>query len=495
MAMATLALVVWLAWFSGSRGFGFYEDDYSTITPHLYGTWTSTLHQVSVDVGSFRQGKPLCYALMSILARIAGTLGGKDAAYGLAFLILTLNASLGFWFLRRIRLGLGFALVGAMTFALAPADTSRAFLCHAFGIQMGFCFLWLALHAYVSRKKAIAWALAIAALLTYEPLFALFWIGGFVVEVPKRERFKQVVRQALGIGLVLVLFAGLRLSCGESRLVNQSPLRVPRKMARNLILGPTSAVGAWAERAGTGFKDPARWALFALLSVALVAAFRHSEPSSRTAVQIAFLGVLLVGLAYPVDLINEPTLVSGRASRIHSAGAMGLSFLFMALFVWLHSLMRRGQRLALTCVVAWVFSGWIGYGRKVQADYRGAWKSQQMIWASVSEQIPDATQKDVVLLDFDKRQPRYQEAKVFGWSFPMVASQLFKYPKGLGAPNVRRVKRGWQKGSIPENAIVLHWEKNGFRRLKPGEVGAATIKARGNVVRRAPRPFLSVLFE
>lgn len=492
IALTTLALVIWLAWFSESAGFGFYEDDYSTITPHLYGTWESTLSRVWYDLLSFRQGKPICYLTMPLLSRLAGSLGGKPAIYPLAFVILTLNAWLGFALLRRLRTGLTFALVGALAFALAPADTSRAFLCHAFGIQVGFCFLWVALHSYLSGNRKTAWVFAALALLTYEPLFALFWAGSFLVDIPQAERRRSVFRQGAGIALVLVLFVGVRFSFGESRVTDQIPERVPRKIARNILIGPAAAVSAWVERAGAGKRHPRRWALFAVLALVLVATARKPGSSNLSLRWIAGVAVLLVVMAYCVDLLNEPHRVSGRSSRIHSAGGLGLALLFAVFAAWLFGNYSKARVWALSCALAWVFSGWVAFGKRVQRDYAGAWKSQQEVWSSIAEQIPDATQKDLVLLDFPDRRPHYREAIALGWSMPLVPKQLFRYPVGFSAPRVETLRKDWRDDPFPRSAILLRWEKGGFKRLKPGDVGVqkvdGSLKPRGRPILRAPRP-------
>ncbi len=470
VALTAIALALWLAWFSRSTEFGFYEDDYSTITPHLYGSWSSVSNQVTTDVLRFRQGKPLCYVLMPVLARISGMLGGKSAAYALAFLILTMSSFLAYALFRRIQLGRFLSLAGALAFALGPADTSRAFLCHAFGFQTGFVFLWIALHAHLSKRTALAWVFAILAFLVYEPLIGLFWAAAFLVETSNRRH--EVLRQGTAIALVLLIAFAVRLQFKEPRAADVTVATAAAKVALNLNEGPKSALRAWAEAAASS--DGRRLILFVLFA-GLLLAFRKDLPEiSRR--KLLLLALFLVAVAYCFDLLNDPSKIHGRASRIHSPAGLGLSLLFVAVGAQLLRFPRGAWVTGF--LYAWIFSGWVAFGQRVQADYAGSWKSQQNLWRSFAEQTADLKGQERILLDFPEGTPEFKEAAVLGWSLNLTSRQIFRYTGG-DSPRLKVIGRREARRPAPEDAVVLRWHRGAFTR----------IGRRGKPARRIALPF------
>jgi len=155
-----LALVIWLARFARSGEFGLYEDDYTLVSTGMAASAGEVAEfewQLFSQFGG--QGRPLQHGLVFLLSFAAGRLGGLRTAYLLAYGFIFAASALFYALARRLHLP-GWALLCSLSFAAFPADTTQAFLFHAFGLYQSIIWLCLAFLAYLSGRRWLSHGLA-----------------------------------------------------------------------------------------------------------------------------------------------------------------------------------------------------------------------------------------------------------------------------------------------------------------------------------------------
>lgn len=196
------------------------------------------------------QGRPIGWILPFLFSGLTIPVGGLPLAYLAAWGIATLNALLCFLLFRRIgspTLG----LVGALAFALYPADTTHPYLMHEFGLYPAQTFLLLALIVYFSPKRGYAYLVILGALLTYESAFLPF-IGAPLLDARWDRRW--AARFFWHVLILSVMLAGMfvvRRWLGEGRVMTEfmDPGGTIVKTLAALVLGPIVALGAFPLRA------------------------------------------------------------------------------------------------------------------------------------------------------------------------------------------------------------------------------------------------------
>jgi hypothetical protein len=171
--LGLLALVTWVAYFLHFRQFGLYEDDYFFVG-EVFGSDPSVLSQRLGYYASWPQGRPIGFLLPNVLALVGSKLGGMHALYLLGFAIVLLNSFLFYLLLSR-RFSRTIAVLGALSFCLFPADTTKILLTHAFQLQPSLTFLLLASICYLDGRRLLAYLLIIGSLLSYESTFVVFF--------------------------------------------------------------------------------------------------------------------------------------------------------------------------------------------------------------------------------------------------------------------------------------------------------------------------------
>src|SRR5262249_2895025 len=124
-----LAITIWVAHFWHSAEFGLYADDYLTVSQGL-ASGARVWSFLKKTVLTFEYGRPVGYIFLGLFSFLGAKLEGLRGIYWLAYIVVTVNSCLFYTFLKRLSPYPGFALVGALTFSLFPADTTRAFLTH-----------------------------------------------------------------------------------------------------------------------------------------------------------------------------------------------------------------------------------------------------------------------------------------------------------------------------------------------------------------------------
>ncbi len=458
--------IVWLAFFRFSGEFGLYEDDYALVTPPLEWSAAELADGASRHFrhAGAMHGRPLHIPLILTLSYLGNAVGGLQGIYALGWAVVTLNAILFYLLVRRVTGSSAAAAAGALGFVLFPADTTRAYLTHALGVQPSLTALIAALHLYVSGRRIWSFAAASLCLFLYEVPYLLF-LAAPLLRWPWGRGFpRRLMVHAVLVAAMLAAAVGWRAWSAEQRVAGLNWSSAVVHAARNTSIGPWVAWretvsrcvdGLWRQSAAYPWEVAVAWLLgaAALYWSARTAprapggrkggdpsANQCAEPAGmkkRERVWLAAAGVALLALAYPLTLTLEATETAGRATRVHIAAPVGAGIIAGCLFGPLVARPRPGlRRLLAACGVSLLLvAGAAGAGLRVQADYREAWQYQRAFWTDVLRLCPDAGAETVIVVDYQNiKGPR--EASVMGWHILLGLKSLYRLPSEWDPPPV-----------------------------------------------------------
>jgi hypothetical protein len=468
-----LAAVVAVARYWHFAQFGFYEDDYTLVTRGMASTWAEAwAFSRGLILGFGGQGRPLQQALLYLLSYLAGRLGGLPEAYWMGYAIIAVNSMLAYSVLRRIG-DARFALVGALGYALYPADTTPLFLYHAFGLQQALTWFWLAVHAYLSDRRVLAYVLILGSLLSYETVFPVF----LAVPLLKGEWDRRgLVRRAVAhAGILAALFGAvllLRGLVGEARVAGLGFPEALTTPLLHMLEGPVVSAGTFLYRPLQAVLVADREIALILLAATLVfglvldrmgprvsvipaslwAGLRqrprfHAWPAElRKGGQLALTGLVMMILAYPLTFTIRAYAISGRDTRVHFAAILGASILWGA-FAWL--LVAVGEavrkRWLAAGLLAVILGGLAGFGFVIQRDYARSWELQRSFWAQVVALCPDLDEGTVILVAPEAFTDTRQIAANH-WNLPRVLDQIYSFPADWDdPPRLYRLVPGWEE--------------------------------------------------
>jgi hypothetical protein len=115
----------------------------------------------------------------------------------------------------------------------------------------------------------------------------------------------------------------------------------------------------------------------------LLPAASDLPPDVRTALQLSLTGLVLLVLAYPLTFTVRAYAISGRDTRVHTAGVIGASMLVGSL-VWL--ILRYAERSGRRKWQAWPWGSGPGtwWATASDSEHSRAWKLQREFWVSWS---------------------------------------------------------------------------------------------------------------
>ena len=452
--------------------FGFYEDDYTLVVRAMAADWSEVREFLVGQFSQFAgQGRPLQHSLVFLLGYLSGRLGGLLPAYWLAYMIVAMNCVLFYVLLLRLGDGL-FALVGGLAYALFSADTTQVFLYHAFGLQQALTFLILASLAYLSKRRVLAYALSLGALLSYETTYLVF-LGVPLLEREWNTRWSKrlVLHAAIGLA-ILGIVTGIRAAIGEERVLGLEAADLVQVSLLHTLQGPPVALGSYILRPIQAVIDldlevglvalvslPAFWVTLNWVS----SLHRPGPGEPARLVRLLIAGLVLVALAYPLTFTVRAYAISGRDTRVHLGATVGASLVFAS--VWsliLNRAMGRTLRSASRGAVSALLALLVGFGMVVQKDYARAWELQKAFWSSLVMHVPDLQEGNVVLVDpSGLSDTKYLDANT--WALPLVLQYVIDFPDSWGMnPEVHRLLPDWHQRSlfnpVELKAVDYTWE-------------------------------------
>lgn len=466
LAAVALCAVVWLTWFRLSAGFGFYEDDYYRVVMTLDMTAGEVAGYLWLLVEEFqgRMGRPLHDGLIASFSWLGFRIAGKTGLFVLAASVLAVNGLLFYSLLRRAW-GRWAAMAGALALVVFPADSTRPFLTHAFGVQPALTFLLVALHGYLRRRWWLAYPAAAGTLVSYETVFPLFLAAPLL---GRRWNARSALFHGMGALAVLAAIISLRWLTGEGRLAGIQALETASHVAHNVLAGPVTALRESVSRAGHGLRDgllqdPILLALITLGSCWLLVRGGFAAEARRRrlgvlrwrAARLVLAGAVMLPLSYPFALTVSAEATSGRATRVHAPAAVG--FGLMAAGLCLAAAGAGGgrwRRGIATTIPALLLAGCVAAGVAVQRDYRDAWSRQQRVWTSVVRLCPDAGPGTLILIDASVV-PGTREAVVLGWNLVDIPKRLFRFPPEQQLPPVAAILRADWRHHLDQGASLV----------------------------------------
>ncbi len=471
-----LLLLLGVSRFALVRRFGLYEDDL-TIIPGAVGVPLSELlgFIANFTVRLQGHGRPLSDSFIRLLSWIGWRAGGLDGMYLVGYAVLGLNAVLVFHLGRRLHSrSVGF--LAGLFYCLYSADTTQTFLTHSLGLQPALTFVLLAFHAYLSRWKAPAYALSVLSLFTYESAYPVFLAAPLLVS---DHRTPILRRSAWHILLMAALLAGavwLRSSGGDNRIADLRPEDLLLVPLRHITIGPVVSLGSYPLRGVQTILSPAaEWALPALLVLPLLIwaidrwtttpgsernrvpeivavqgppgadpARPHVERLSLT--QLVVAGLVMTGAAYLFTFGLRSFAISGRATRVHFAAALGVCLVWAGLCEAALRRPRRVRSIRIPVVLLGSLAALlVDYGFLIQDDYADAWHNQRVFWTDLAQEVPDVGDGTVILVD-PVGLADTEQIDSNTWNLPRVLEQLFEFPDSWSeAPRVYRLLPRWRE--------------------------------------------------
>ena len=174
--------------------------------------------------------------------------------------------------------------------------------------------------------------------------------------------------------------------------------------------------------------------------------FKDLSRETKSLLNLAFTGGLMLILAYPLTFTVRAYAISGRDTRVHAAGAVGVAILtgsLLLLMVALAMKLTRGRAILLG-VGIWL-AAQASFGFIVQKDYVLAWQLHKRLWTSLVPIVPDADDGTLILVTPDGLQdPRYIVANT--WSLRSVFHYLVVFPSDwTSTPKVHRLHSEWKE--------------------------------------------------
>lgn len=432
--MGILALTVAVAHYFFFREFGLYEDDYAHIATLLGAGWDTIYGIIRWALITMPDGRPIQFAIIPIITYLVPPLGGFSALYLVGWAIVSANAVLIFFLLRRFGAPL-FALCGALVFALYPADTTRAFLTHALSYQVSVTFLLLASLAYLNGFRPLAYILIIGSLFSFEACFLPFLLVP-LLQVPwDRKRGREMV---FHLSICVALIVGdflLRRSMGEHRVFAElpPPLTLALKIPSAMVLGPRTSLYLGLYRIVTTLRalDLSTAIVIVLASLVFFFAFwilsrqnvarndallaesprarrfisarlYASDTLARFGLRLPLVGLLMLIVSYAFSFTHyPPTFWAGRLTSVHLTASVGAAILygwFASVFV---SWAGTKWAFATIALVALCLGVWVGAGWLVQQDFRFAWQQERIFWSQVLKLTPDMDDNTLVFVVAD----------------------------------------------------------------------------------------------
>jgi hypothetical protein len=398
--------------------FGIYEDDWAfMVTPYTMLT-RYCLSGIWWTMSTFLFGRPLQFLYVEGFALLgAKSGGGLPILYVISAFLYAASVVLLYLALRN-RFPAFFALLVALLFALSPLTTIRQLLHAVLTTAPAFICLFLAFILYVRRRSSLSYAVAVLALLTYEPIFPLFIIAPWFKR--GRRSWREIFVHCAIVSVILVIYVVCRLRAADARVVgavSQPALATALSMAKFDIFYVFHSFLSYVYACYVSFSyppiDALCWTVGLLIPTLLILFSARSTTASRKRTLAAgrrlwwirnavLPGAIGLFASYALAYWRLPQVLTytltGRDTRVSVGAAFSSSFLIGSLFclalmagygAWWKRLMRSLIGMLLACLFIYSFI--------IQNDYTNEWAHQRSVLAQILALTPDVT-KDTLLV-------------------------------------------------------------------------------------------------
>lgn len=444
LALAVLAVAVFVAHFMRFAQFGFYEDDYWSIAGSVGLTVRDVWARAQYYFQFWPTGRPLNHLLPTLLGYVGVRLGGLEAMYALAAAWLVVNTWLVYRLAQKL-LPSAAALTAGVTYVLFPADTTRELLIHAAHVQgaMTFSLVGLLLWRRGGVARVFAYPIAGLSLLSYETAYTAFLCAPLLLA--DRAEFRRVftwVIHAAGCSIVLGLVVLARAVTGgwhsAAREVLGKPTEAATRAITSLYLGPLTDLRAFGHAVMEGGRHIDVWAIAATAVLALLLRAWHLrrphgdvDPGPATAgspgplVWLAVRVIVVWSASYVFTLTNyPPTQLTGRGTSTHTAAALPVALLAGCVFAAITRRSRTWRRWSIMFVAAGLFLT-LSYNQFVQREYVRMWRVQRHFWQQVIALSPDIDPLTTILVAGNVSLERSDIIQANSWADYETCLRLF----------------------------------------------------------------------
>ena len=490
--------------------FGFYEDDYTTITPYLNMPMNKVFNIWSVLIErTFERGRPLGNLIPSIAAITGFKLAGIPGIHLFGFIIVFINGLLVYKIVER-RFEESLALFAGIIFVLYPAITVKQYLTHTLQLQSSLLIGLAAVYLYINGRKKTSYVLATLCLFTYELGFLPYLFSPlFINDKAPKTRISQLVIHVAYCGVILMMVAGARIYAGDYRfsnpyyidstaVINEGSLI---KFFKALFIGPwislksfiraVSRVWIWAPRnlsillfgvtgAIIGFfiaiKTQVKinerieyWNETVALRIPLHGGEYHIKGIHLHIIIAILTGMVCLSGAYLFNLPKyPPDFLSTRNVSEHLASMFGGSLFVASIIIFvLYTTACKGTRIyqRITrytgCLLVAIVLGFlVAFGRYLQIDAINVWNVQKAFWTQFNVLVPDLEKGTRVYLYKNHSTPFALNLQPFSWSMSLVAEQLYTMRKDWGETGPI-----WYKSNSESEALYTGDKIDNFPRV------------------------------
>ncbi|MBN2215306.1 MAG: hypothetical protein JW723_13795 [Bacteroidales bacterium] len=452
-----LLLLTFTAYYFSFNRFGLYEDDYYFIADPCNSTFAQIIEHIKWVFNSNPEGRILGFALPFVLANAMYNLGGMPAVYLFGLIIVTTNGYLLYLVIKKT-FPFILSLFTALLFLLAPMDTTKALLIHAYQLQISVLFLMTGLLLFLNKKFILSYFIAALSLITYETAFLPFFFAPAFANIKWREKeyIWRQIRHAFVFALIIILVFMSRKIFKEARLEEVVISDALFKTLKALLIGPVVSVFSYLNAAVKALAGIKITIIFILPSFILLFIFFHfllkTDTFSRTSslinlksrvitvkvfldedVKISLKAIVLGGImlvfSYLLSAIHYPPIaLTGRETSVHLPASISSAVMFGGFFYLLYFVLRKyNLRHVFTIIISLVLSFLIGYGRVIQKDFMKSWEIQKDFWRQVVELCPDLEEGTAIVVDREDL-PETEYIYSHSWSDPVVLEDLFRFP-------------------------------------------------------------------
>jgi hypothetical protein len=469
-AAVVLPLIVFLAYFSRFREFGFYGDDASFFARAIIEGWANQWAYLGHVLVAWPQGRPLGYGLaLGLVPHAAFAIGGLAGLHFISFVIQATNVVVLYRLIARFFPAWVAFCAGAFL-GLSPVDTVKESLAYGYCFQLAILAALVATHAALDKKTWLFVLMLATALMTMEPVIMIPLALPLVFTFrPGREWIRAATRHAAIWLLVLIVVLICRAvgntheDDGRVGQMLSSPLLTLQRAATTAFTGPRTQLELWWHRLLQPLHELDGQLVLLMATVLLlssVAFYRQvkagrfpsdrgsSSPSTALSPSKLIVAGILLLLATYACYFRAPwypgTSRHGFLSGVHVIPAVGAALALSGLFHLLANLATPPLRGVVLAVSAMFITLLAGFGNLVQRDYATSWQFQQEFWKAYSVLCTDASDRTFVLV-LDHNLPRLRYVEPSSWCTEVLPGALYYYrtEPNMGRGNaISRIQAG-----------------------------------------------------
>jgi hypothetical protein len=268
------------------------------------------------------------------------------------------------------------------------------------------------------------------------PLFKNQW---------NKNLFKEMLRHTLILAAMLAATAVVRKITGEARVDGLDIIKLILIPVRQMLIGPFISLSMFLYRPAQTLLNlkgellvfvPLSVLGFTLLLSNLKIAAEDNKTEDNTPIlspikKLAFLGLTLLVLSYPLFFTVAATEINGRNSRVHTTAALGASILIGLLCYLIINLCNNNnlaKNIANTGLAVFL-SLILGFGLIVQQENQKTWEYQRAFWTDVIHLAPDIEPDTIILVDSPHLNTGKHLHSFIEWGVPMTLRQIYNFPK------------------------------------------------------------------